>query len=147
MFRRSLVLVSFGVLVGFGVLLAGSASAATVKFHATLTAAAEAPPTKSTGSGEATVSLDTATHEITWDVTFGGFSSDVTAAHIHGPAEVGKNAGVLVPFGAAPKSPLHGTFKLTPEQEKDLTAGLCYVNVHSKNFPSGAVRGQLTAMK
>jgi hypothetical protein len=53
----------------------------------------------------------------------------------------------VIPLGAAPKSPLHGTAKLTPEQEKDLTAGMYYVNVHSKNFPSGAVRGQLTVMK
>lgn len=141
MFRRSLVL------AGLAVAFAGSASAATVKFHTTLTAAAEVPPTKSTGSGEATVTLDTATHEITWDVTFSGFSSEVTAAHIHGPAEAGKNAGVVVPFGAAPKSPLHGTAKLTTEQEGQLTAGLYYVNVHSKNFPSGAVRGQLVQMK
>jgi CHRD domain len=141
MFRRSLILASF--VVAF----AASASAATVKYHATLTAAAEVPPTKSTGSGEATVTLDTATHEITWDVTFGGFSSDVTAAHIHGPAEAGKNAGVLVPLGAAPKSPLHGTAKLTPEQESQMTAGMFYVNVHSKNFPSGAVRGQLMQVK
>jgi hypothetical protein len=141
MFRRSLVLASFAVL------LAGSASAATVKFHATLSAASEVPPSKSTGSGEATVSLDTATHEITWDVTFGGFASDVAAAHIHGPAEPGKNAGVVVPLGSPPKSPLHGAAKLTPEQEQQLTAGLYYVNVHSKNFPGGAVRGQLTQVK
>jgi hypothetical protein len=141
MFRRSIVLASFAAL------LAGSASAATVKYHATLTAAAEVPPTKSTGSGDATVSLDTATHEITWDVTFGGFASDVTAAHIHGPAEAGKNAGVVIPFGSAPKSPLHGTAKLTPEQEQQLTSGMYYVNVHSKNFPSGAVRGQLMVVK
>jgi hypothetical protein len=141
MFRRSLILASFSVV------FAASASAATVKFHATLTAAAEVPPTTSTGSGEATVTLDTATHEITWDVTFGGFSSDVTAAHIHGPAEAGKNAGVVVPLGAAPKSPLHGTAKLTPEQEGQLTSGTYYVNVHSKNNPGGAVRGQLVQVK
>jgi Cu/Zn superoxide dismutase len=145
MFRRSLALA--GVVAGLAVVFAGSASAATVKFHATLTAAAEVPPTKSTGSGEATVALDTATHEITWDVTFGGFSDEVTAAHIHGPAEAGKNAGVVVPFGAAPKSPLHGSAKLTAEQESQLTAGMYYVNVHSKDFPSGAVRGQLTQVK
>jgi hypothetical protein len=141
MFRRSIVL------AGFAVILAGSASAATVKFHATLSAASEAPPTKSTGSGEATVSLDTATHEITWNVTFSGFTSEVTAAHIHGPAEAGKNAGVVVPLGSAPKSPLHGPAKLTAEQEQQLTAGMYYVNVHSKNFPSGAVRGQLAQVK
>jgi hypothetical protein len=91
--------------------------------------------------------LDTATHELTYDVTFSGFSSDVTAAHIHGPAEAGKNAGVVVPLGNAPKSPIHGTAKLTAEQEKQLAAGLYYVNVHSKNNPSGAVRGQLEEVK
>ena len=141
MLRRSLVLASFAVM------LAGSASAATEKYHATLTAGAEVPPTKSTGSGEATATLDTATHELSYDVTFKGFSSDVSAAHIHGPAEAGKNAGVVVPLGNAPKSPIHGTAKLTPEQERQLSAGMLYVNVHTKNNPSGAIRGQLTSAK
>ncbi len=138
MLHRSLVLASFAVMV------AGSASAATEKFHATLTAASEVPPSKSTGSGEATASLDTATHELTYDVTFTGFTSDVTAAHIHGPAPEGKNAGVVVPLGNMPKSPIHGSAKLTPEQEKELVAGMYYVNIHSKNNPGGAIRGQLT---
>ncbi len=138
MLHRSLVLASFAVMV------AGSASAATEKFHATLTAASEVPPSKSTGSGEATASLDTATHELTYDVTFTGFASDVAAAHIHGPAPEGKNAGVVVPLGNTPTSPIHGSAKLTPEQEKELVAGMYYVNVHSKNNPGGAIRGQLT---
>jgi hypothetical protein len=137
MLRRSLAL------AGFAVLLAGTASAATVKYTATLTATSEVPPTTSTGSGMATVSLDTMTHEITYDVTFKGFASAVTAAHIHGPAAPGKNAGVVIPLGSAPTSPIHGTAKLTPEQEQELTGGMMYVNIHSKNNPSGAIRGQL----
>lgn len=141
MFRRSLVL------AGFAVMIAGGASAATETFHATLTPGAEVPPTKSTGSGEATVTLDTSTHQITYDVTFKGFSSAVTAAHIHGPAAPGKNAGVVVPLGNAPTSPIHGTAKLTSEQEHQLTSGMYYVNVHTKNNASGAIRGQLTMTK
>jgi hypothetical protein len=141
MLRRSLAI------AGIAVLFAGTASAATVKYAATLTAASEVPPTKSTGSGTATVSLDTATHEITYDVTFGGFASAVTAAHIHGPAAAGKNAGVLVPLGNNPTSPIRGTAKLTPEQEQQLASGLMYVNVHTKNNPPGAIRGQLAAAK
>ena len=135
------------IFAGVAIFAIGTASAATEKFHATLVAAAEAPPTKSTGTGDAAVSLDTATHEITYDVTFSGFSSDVTAAHIHGPAEPGKNAGVLVPLGMAPKSPIHGTAKLTAEQETALINGQTYVNLHSKNNPGGAIRGQLMAVK
>src|SRR5271165_7674598 len=125
MLRRSLLA------AGFVVAFAGAASAAMVKFHATLSPASEVPPSKSTGSGEASAALDTTTHELTYDVTFSGFSSDVTAAHIHGPAEAGKNAGVVVPLGNNPTSPIHGTAKLTPEQEQQLTAGQYYVNVHS----------------
>jgi hypothetical protein len=141
MLRQTLLAASFAVA------FAGAASAATEKFHATLSAASEVPPSKSTGSGEASATLDTTTHELTYDVTFSGFSSDVTAAHIHGPAEAGKNAGVVVPLGNAPTSPIHGSAKLTAEQEKQLSAGLFYVNVHSKNNPSGAVRGQLEAVR
>lgn len=141
MFRRSLVI------AGCAVMFAGAASAATVKYHATLTAASEVPPTKSTGSGDATASLDTATHELTYDVTFSGLEGDATAAHIHGPAEMGKNAGVVLPLGSAPKSPMHGTAKLTPEQEQQMAAGMYYVNVHTKDNPGGAIRGQLTVAK
>lgn len=141
MLRRSLALASIAVL------MAGTASAATEKFTATLTPAAEVPPSKSTGSGTATVSLNTTTHEITYDVTFSGFASAVTAAHIHGPAAAGKNAGVVVPLGNNPTSPIHGTAKLTAEQQQQLTAGEYYVNVHTKNHPGGAIRGQLAAAK
>ena len=109
---------------------------------ATLTAASEVPHSTSTGSGAATVSLDTATHEITYDVTFSGFASAVTTANIQGP-----NADVVVPLGNNPTSPIRGTAKLTPEQEQQLTAGLYYVNVDTTNNPGGAVRGQLTQAK
>lgn len=141
MLRRPLVLASFVVL------FAGTASAATEKFHATLMPSSEVPPTKSAGTGEANVSLNTTTHEITYDVTFSGFASQATAAHIHGPAESGKNAGVMVPLGNNPTSPIKGTATLTPAQQQNLTAGMTYVNVHTKNNPSGAIRGQLTEMK
>jgi hypothetical protein len=141
MLRRSLAI------AGIAVLFAGTASAATMKFSATLMGASEVPPTTSMGSGTAAVSLDSATHEITYDVTFSGFASAVTAAHIHGPAEAGKNAGVVLPLGNNPTSPIHGTAKLTPEQEQQLIAGLYYVNVHTKNNPGGAIRGQLAAAK
>jgi len=141
MLRHSLLLAAFTIAV------AGTASAASEKFHATLSPAAEVPPSKSTGSGMANATLDTSTHELTCDVTFSGFSSDVTAAHIHGPAGPEKNAGVVVPLGNAPKSPIHATAKLTAEQEKQLVDGMMYVNVHTKNNPSGAIRGQLVTAK
>jgi hypothetical protein len=131
------------VLAGVALLLSAPAFAATETFHATLSPSSEVPPSKSTGSGDATVTLNTETHEITYNVTFKGFSSAATAAHIHGPAEAGKNAGVVVPLGNNPTSPITGSHTLTTEQQKQLEAGKYYVNVHTKNNPSGAIRGQL----
>lgn len=124
-----------------------AAAAETVKFQTPLTKDAEVPPTNSTGSGNATASLDTVTHELTYDVTFQGFSSPVTMAHFHGPAQAGQNAGIVVPLGNNPTSPIHGTVKLTDEQQRQLMSGLWYVNVHTQNHPAGAIRGQMTPPK
>jgi hypothetical protein len=44
--------------------------------------------------------------------SFSGFVSEVTAAHIHGPSEAGKNAGVVVPLGDNLSSPIRDTAKL-----------------------------------
>lgn len=134
------------ILAGLAIGAAGMASAATMKYHAALTPGAEVPPTKSTGSGEATATLDTATHQLTYDVTYEGLN-DVTAGHIHGPAGAGKNAGVLIPFQNASKSPIHGTTTLTPDQEKDLQSGQMYVNIHTAQDKAGAIRGQLMPEK
>jgi CHRD domain-containing protein len=120
------------------------ASAQTVKFQATMTAAEEIPATNSKGSGTATAELDQQTHKLSYNVTWQGFASRVIAAHFHGPAEPKQNAGVQVPIdGSNPTSPVTGTATLTPEQQQQLMAGLWYVNVHTQNHPNGAIRGQV----
>lgn len=119
-----------------------SASAATQQFHATLTNKAEVPPTIGKGTGSFTGSLDTASKVLTYTLTFDGLSGPATAAHIHGPAAKGANAGVVVPLGAAsPTSPVTGTATLTAEQIKDLLAGKDYVNVHTDANKGGEIRG------
>ena len=44
-------------------------------------------------------------------------------AHFHGPAPVGKPAGVMVPITGSLDSPIKGSAKLTDEQAKALTDG------------------------
>ena len=122
----------------------GSARAEMVKFHAAMSTAMEVPPKTTGGKGTADATLDTATKKLTYDVTYSGLTGPATAAHLHGPAEPGANAGVLVPFSPPLTSPIHGTATLTDAQVTDLMAGKVYANVHTAANPGGEIRGQLT---
>ncbi len=122
---------------------AAPAWAATMTFNATLNAATEVPPKTSSGTGDATVTLNTATRQIDYTVNFSGLTGPATMAHIHGPAPAGKNAGVVVPLGNNPTSPITGSAKLTAKQVTELERGMMYVNVHTAANPGGEIRGQL----
>ncbi len=124
--------------------LTSRARAASTTFKADMKASSEVPPNTTAGTGSATVTLDG--DKITWNVTFSGLSGPATAAHIHGPAPAGKNAGVLVWLSTKGKpatSPLTGSATLTAAQASDLMNGECYVNVHTAKDPGGEIRGQL----
>ena len=132
----------------FAIGFATAASAAIEQFHATMSGAQEVPPKQTAGSGEALATLDTAKKELTYTVTFNGLSGPATAAHFHGPAAAGANAGVAVAIGGkGPTSPVHGTATLTDAQIKDLQAGNWYVNVHTAANAGGEIRGQVMASK
>jgi hypothetical protein len=126
-----------------GVLIAAPAWAESVTFHAMLNAASEVPPKDTKGSGEAMATLDTASKDLTYTVTFTGLTGPATMAHLHGPAAAGANAGVQVPLGNNPSSPINGSAKLTDAQVANLMAGNWYVNVHTAVNPGGEIRGQL----
>ena len=124
--------------------LTSRARAASTTFKADMKASSEVPPNTTAGTGSATVTLDG--DKITWNVTFSGLSGPATAAHIHGPAPAGENAGVLVWLSTKGKpatSPLTGSATLTAAQASDLMNGECYVNVHTAKDPGGEIRGQL----
>jgi hypothetical protein len=121
----------------------GYSQAATETFKGTLSTAAEVPPVTGAASGTASVSLDTATKTITYNVTYTGLSGPAAAAHIHCGAAAGANAGVAVPFPSA-ASPITGNATLTDAQLADLEAGKCYVNVHTAANKGGEIRAQLT---
>ncbi len=124
-------------------LFATSARAAIVDYKATMTTASEVPPKTTAGHGDAMFAFDTATRTLTYVVTYSDLTGPATMGHIHGPAAVGVNAAVLVPF-ANPASPITGSVTLTPEQVGFLTSGRLYVNVHTAANPGGEIRGQIT---
>ena len=95
------------------------------------------------GIGAATASLDTNTKTLTWIVDYSGLSGPATAAHIHGPADPGANAGIVVPFTGNLASPIKGSATLTDAQIAQLEAGKWCVNIHTEANKPGEIRGQL----
>ena len=128
--------------LAFAIGLGGSALAEEVKFMVMPTASEEVPPTDSAGTGSGNITWNSDTKTLSWSIEFSGLSGPATAAHFHGPADVGANAGVQVPITDL-ESPSEGKATLTDEQAADLAAGKWYVNFHTEKFPDGEIRGQV----
>ena len=128
--------------LGAAVAFAGPAFAD--KMKAALDGKSEVPPNASAGTGTADIDYDPASKKVSWKVTYSGLTGAATAAHFHGPAEAGKNAGVAVPIANPNTSPVEGSATLTDAQAADLTAGKYYVNIHTAANPGGEIRGQVT---
>lgn len=141
MFRTSLLTAAFAIAS------LTTVSAATINFKATMSGKQEVPPTASNGSGDVLATLDTKTKQLNYTMTYMGLTGPATAAHFHGPAAAGANAGVAVPIGMPPANPATGTVTLTDAQIKDLEAGKWYANVHTAQNKGGEIRGQMTMVK
>ena len=119
------------------------ASAETVKLKADLAASSEVPPNQSAGKGTLEATFDTASKQLTYTVNYSGLTGPATAAHFHGPAAAGANAGVAVPVQGALTSPIKGTATLTDAQAADLTSDKYYFNIHTDANKPGEIRGQV----
>ena len=145
--RRSVLSYAAGSAAGAVLLTSAKTSqAAPMKFKADMNGASEVPPTTTSGKGTVTATYDPATKVLTWEGNFSGLSGPATAAHFHGPAEVGKNAAPAVWIsekGQNLASPFKGTATLTDAQAADLEKGLWYANVHTEANKGGEIRGQV----
>ena len=139
--------VTLSGLVIIALLAIQPARAETILFKADLKAASQVPPTTSQGTGTVNATFDTVSKVLAWKATVSGLTGNVTAAHFHGPAEVGKNAGVMVPVPGAATGSLDGTANLTDDQAKTLIAGETYFNVHTAANPGGELRGQVVRVQ
>jgi hypothetical protein len=123
----------------------GKAQAAVAKpFLATLSGANEVPgPGDPDGEGAASVTIDPATGEICVDLRVAGIQPAVMA-HIHrGAAGVAGPVVVPLPTLPAPTSAQCVTAAVELAAEIVANPAGFYVNVHTADFPSGAIRGQL----
>jgi len=122
-----------------------SMAQSSMTFKAHLTAKDEVPPNASAGTGDGTFTLNPATKELTWSLSYSGLTGPATASHLHGPAKPGENKGVAVPLGPNGNlpSPITGKATLTDAQMADLQAGMYYANIHTDANKGGEIRGQV----
>lgn len=104
------------------------------------------PPVNTSGTGSCTVALNETASTVDVSCFYDSMTSNVTAAHIHGPAPVGSNAGVVVALtqtGGTSGTIDNVGLALTAQQVADMKNGLHYINVHTTGNPGGEIRGQI----
>jgi hypothetical protein len=106
----------------------------------------EVPPNGSPATGIAHTVIDLSTNTLFYHISYSGLTGTEFAAHIHGFAPPGQNAGVL--HGLPPSNPKVGAWTYADAQEDDIRKGLTYVNIHTNpSFSGGEIRGQLVVMQ
>jgi hypothetical protein len=124
-------------------LMATPALAEKSTYNITLSGAEEVPgPGDPDGTGTAVVTLDTATNELCWDIKVQNIG-DPTAGHIH-VGDAGKSGSVIVDLNL-PANGLKACTAVDGKTMGHLSGGpkSHYLNIHTAEFPNGAVRGQL----
>ncbi|MBL8963208.1 MAG: CHRD domain-containing protein [Phycisphaeraceae bacterium] len=124
---------------------AGAANAAIVVYNFGLDGLQEVPANASPGIGSATVTLDTVSGAVSVTGTYSGMIGTVTAAHIHGLAPVGVNAGILIHLThtGGTSGTLGGGGVLSAANIQGMLDELTYINVHTTFLPGGEIRGQV----
>ncbi|HWP27705.1 MAG TPA: CHRD domain-containing protein [Xanthobacteraceae bacterium] len=132
-------------LITTALILAGaSAAAESIALKAELKGSNQVPPNKSTGTGNLELIYDPAERKLSWKGSYAGLSGAVTAAHFHGPAMEGRNAGIALVISANGLPPsFEGSAILSPAQVTDLLSGRWYINLHTAAYPAGEIRGQV----
>jgi hypothetical protein len=138
-----------GLLVGIGLLgvtawlVMPAAHAGETMLTATMSGGEEVPgPGDPDGKGTASITLDDAKNTACYELKYEGIGK-VTAAHVHTGAQ-GKSGPPAIDF----KPDQNGDKGCVPADAMTLKAvrdnpGGHYVNLHTAEYPSGAIRGQL----
>ena len=107
-----------------------------------LSGSVESPAGSPTGSGKARIFYDMKEGLMCWSLAVKGMNPAI-AAHIH-KAPAGAAGPIVVPL-SAPTPGSKGCVGTSRALIRDIAANPAqyYVNVHTRDFPAGAVRGQL----
>ncbi|KAA2243530.1 CHRD domain-containing protein [Chitinophaga agrisoli] len=118
-----------------------------MKVRASLSGSQEVPPNNSPGTAKLKGTYNCKTNVIDYDLSWEKITGPPIAMHFHGPATPGQNAPVEIPITGFPMNAtgsLSAKDTLTEDQEDDLLAGRYYVNIHTKLYPGGEIRGQVS---
>ena len=144
--RRTLTTFSFLVLLP-------AAAAFGQTLGAVLTASQEVPPTTSPGFGNFTGTFDSTRTNLTITLTVANLGAPITGAHIHEKDPGSQTGAVKINFVSSSFSGgrLTGSFPVPSTDPTLFTRILAnpsnfYVNVHTTQFPNGAIRGELSLM-
>ena len=112
-------------------------------FAATMTGANEVPPADPDGSGTATISTNDAVNQICTHLEVRNIGA-VTAAHIHHGA-AGVNGPPVVTLDPPDDNDSNDCDAVSDKLLDDIRRhpGDYYVNVHTAEYPNGAIRGQI----
>jgi hypothetical protein len=141
-----LTLLISAVLVALAVMVPVSAGGRPLS--ATLSGAEEVPPADPDGSGAARLTVNPGQGEVCFHVTSTGITLPVVAAHIH-PGVAGVVGPPLVFLLPPGMTDADGSFSGCSEVDRATAKDILknpsayYVNLHTSDFPAGAIRGQL----
>ena len=131
-------------LAGCATVEEGIAEKTNTTFNATLTGAQEPGGGDVDGAGRAEISISDNFGQICYDLNDVKGIGPITAAHIHrgAPGVNGPPVFTLKPANEGGYKGCSDGAELTQDRIEN-NPGAFYVNVHTAEFPNGAIRGQL----
>ena len=108
--------------------------------------AQQSPPSGSSGTATLTGTYNTTTNLWQYSINWTNLSTTATAVEVHGPAELGVNAGLAFALGittSGATGSANGSTTLTAQQEADLLAGKLYYTILTATNITGEIRGQI----
>jgi len=113
-----------------------------VFFTAQIDSSQSVPVTTTNATGTLWAVLDPASQTLTYRVTYANLDSQFTAAHFHLGAP-GTNGGVVTPITFTGNTAQGQWTDIPDSLIDDMMKGDIYINIHSKKYPAGEIRGQL----
>jgi Cu/Zn superoxide dismutase len=158
------------VVILFSCLIGTALEATPITYKASLDGTQTVPPTGSLATGLATITADSVTHLLTFDLSWSNLAANPLGLHIHCCAPVGAIGTLAINFQgflAATSGAYAQNVDLTvagiynpgflnthggnaAQAEADLLAGLAtgnaYIDINNSQFVLGEIRGQLAAV-